>query len=343
MESREGFYSALGRRLFVLQRRFDLALRTFDGIAKALEAHAPKHEVQALKAELARGMFSPETLRLLVREALRAQADPLVPVDLDALSRDIVPVVAAFDPSYLETVFDLIAALHHEGLKKTFLAYLERNLPGREAEMVDRIMTLDLDTARPVMRMLAAVAKPSAAEALRKLAGCHNAYLRCEAIALLSPSPEHLKDELGQLAESPQPELRIAALRTLAFHQCKPAGPLLVRKIQDPSFQKASLEERRELLRALFLLHPVRAEQLCTELIAKHGVFSTDEPMEQTRILCADFLGRETSSTEALHAVLAAGKRRPWNGQGLRDRAKDAAEAIAARMGKRITESGDVQ
>jgi hypothetical protein len=46
---------------------------------------------------------------------------------------------------------------------------------------------------------------------------------------------------------------------------------------------------------------------------------------------------------EALQAVVAAGKRRPWNSQTLRDKAMAAAEAIAARMGKRLTESGDIQ
>jgi eukaryotic-like serine/threonine-protein kinase len=334
-------------RDFILQRRFNLAFHTFDAIAKAIEAYAPKHEVAALKGELARGMFSPETLRMLVREALRpaplgAQAEPFVPVDLDALARDIIPVVNAFGPTYLETVFDLVTNMPHEGLKKTLFAYLERSLPGREVELVDRIMTLDLDNARPIMRILCSVRKPSATEALRKLAGCHNAYLRCEAIALLSGSPEQLKDELEKLTESPQADLRVAALRTLAFHQCKPAGPLLVRKIQDASFQKLSPDERREMLQALFLLHPVRAEQLCIELLAKHGVFSTDEPLEQTRTLSAELLGKETRSMEAAQAVIAATKRRPWNSQGLRDRATAAAEAIAAKMGKRLTESGDL-
>ena len=334
-------------RDFILQRRFDLAFQTFDAVAKAIEAYAPRHEAGAIKADLARGMFSPETLRLLVREALRGpplsmQAEQFTPVDLDALSREIIPVVSAFGPDYLETIFDLIPTVSHEGLKKTFLAYLERSLPGHEVEVVDRVMTLDIDNARPIMRILAAVKKPGAVEALRKLAGCHNAYLRCEAIALLSPSPEQLKEALEKLSDSPQPELRVAALRTLARYQCKPAGPLLVRKILDPSFQKLAVDERREMLQALFLLHPVRAEQLCIELLAKHGVFSTDEPLEQTRTLSAELLGKETRTMEALQAVVGAGKRRPWNGQALRDRATAAAEAIAARMGVRLSESGDV-
>ena len=335
-------------RDFVLQRRFDLAFSTFDAIAKAIEAYAPKHEVQNLKGELARGMFSPETLRMLVREALRT-APPgsgneiFAPIDLDDLAREIFPIVSCFGPTYLETIFDLVPTILHDGLKKMFLGYLERSLPGREAEIVDRIMTLDLDNARPIMRILAAVKKPGATDALRKLAGSANPYLRCDAIALLSASPEHLKDELGQLAESPQADLRVAALRTLAYHQCKPAGPLLVRKMQDASFQKLALEERREMLQALYLLHPVRAEAVSIELLSKHGVFSTEDALEQTRALAAEYLGKETRSMEAVQAVIAASKRRPWNSQLLRDRATAAAEAIAGRMGKRLTESGDLQ
>jgi serine/threonine protein kinase len=334
-------------RDFILQRRFEMAFGTFDAVARAIEAMAPRQDSPVLKAELARGMFSPETLRMLVREALRQPmpmaAETFHPIDLEQLSRDIIPVVNSFGPTYLETIFDLISAIPHEGLKKTFLAYLERTLPGREAEVVDRIMTLDLENARPIMRILQSVRKPTAIEALRKLTGCANPNLRCEAIALLSASPEHLKDELGQLAESPDPVLRVAALRALAYHQCKPAGPLLVRRMQEASFHKLSIDERKEMLTALYLLHPVRAEAICIELLAKHGVFSTEETLEQTRSLAAEFLGRETRSMEALQAVIAAGKRRPWNSQTLRDTATAAAEQIAARMGKRLTESGDVQ
>jgi predicted Ser/Thr protein kinase len=334
-------------RDFILQRRFDLAFSTFDAIARAIEALANKNDAASLKAELARGMFSPETLRMLVREALRTpppgmQAEPFAPVDLDTLAREIIPVVNAFGPTYLETIFDLVPTISHEGLKKTFLAYLERALPGREAEVVDRIMTLDLDNARPIMRMLASIKKPSAIEALRKLTGCANPNLRCDAIALLSASPEHLKDELGQLAESPDPALRVAALRALAYHQCKPAGPLLVRRMQEASFHKLGVDERKEMLQALYQLHPVRAEAICIELLGKHGVFSTEENLEQTRTLAAEFLGRETRSMEAVQAVIATSKRRPWNSQTLRDTSAAAAEAIAARMGKRLNESGDL-
>src|SRR6185437_6922304 len=350
----------LSTRDLLLQKRFGEVFQTFDSIAKAIEAYASNQEAGPLKAELARGMFSPETLRILLREARSAVqprppgaasrsgqhalwVQPSPPVDVDAIAREIVPVVSAFGPDYLSTVLELVPSISHEGLRRTFLAYVERNLSGREDVVADRAMTLDFEGARPFVRMLAAARTLGARDALRKLTGSHNPHLRCEAVALLAQSPEQLKEELEKLVESPEPDVRVAALRTLASHQCKPAGPLLVRKIQDAAFHKLSIEERREVIEALFQLHPVRAEQLGIEILAKHGVFSTDEPLDQTRALAAELLGREARSMEALQAVIAAGKRRPWNGQALRDRATTAAEAIAARMGRRLNESGDVE
>src|SRR6201999_1805451 len=122
--------------------------------------------------------------------------------------------------------------------------FLERNLPGRESESIDRLMTFDLDAARPILQILAAGKRPSATEALRRLAGCANPNLRCEATAMLAISPDQLRDELSQLAESAQPELRLAALRTLAHHQVRAAGPLLVRRVQDASFHELGVDER---------------------------------------------------------------------------------------------------
>jgi len=68
-----------------------------------------------------------------------------------------------------------------------------------------------------------------------------------------------------------------------------------------------------------------------------------DEAIEQTRALAADLLGQRARSNEALQAVLAATKRRWWNTQPLRDAAARAAEAIGARLGKRISAGGEGQ
>jgi hypothetical protein len=292
-------------------------------------------------------MFSPATLRLLFREALRAAEPaaspaPVAPIDLDAFARDLSPLLSALGPSHVEVILDLIPTTPNEVIRRELFGYLERNLKGRESEAVDRLMTFDLDLARPILQILAAGRRPSAIAALRRLAGCANPDLRCEATAMLATSPEQLKDDLVQLAESSQPELRLAALRTLAHHQVKAAGPLLVRRVQAASFHQLGVDERRAMLAALYALHPTHAEEISMELLHKHGLLTTEEPIEQTRGVAVEMLGREARSMEALQAVLAATKRRWWNSQPLRDKATAAAEAIAARMGRRLTESGEV-
>jgi hypothetical protein len=237
---------------------------------------------------------------------------------------------------------DLVGAVTHEGLRKLILGYLERVLPGHEPGVVDAVMTLDLETARAVLRIFAGLKTSGAEEALRRLSGCAIPALRCEAIAFLAAGPEQIKDELLQLAEGGPPDVRLAALRTLASHQIRAAGPLLVRRVQDASFHQLTLEERREILSALHALNPARGEAVAIEALQKHGLL-TDDAVEQTRALSAELLGREARSQEALDAALAAAKRRPWNSQQLRDAAAAAAEAVAARLGRRILPGGEVQ
>ena len=338
-------------RDMLLAHRFEVIFSMHDALTKAIDAAMPPSDSPTLRAELTQGMFTPETLRMIVREATRFQlgqaaltspSSQLRPIDVDALALGLGPVMMELGASHLEAVMDIVGGVTHDGLRRVLFGYLESALPGREGLVVDRLMTLDVETARPILKILAAIKSQSAIDALRRLAGCVNANLRCEAIAHLSQSPEQLRDELTQLCDNPQPEVRSAALRTLAFHQVRSAGPVLVRRVQDPSFHQLALDERRELFNALSSLNASRAEAIAIEIVGKHGLL-VDEAVEQTRAICADLLGREARSIEALEAVLTAAKRRFWNSAPLRDAATAAAENIAARLGKRITPGGEVQ
>ncbi len=200
--------------------------------------------------------------------------------------------------------------------------------------MVDKLVALDLDSARPILKALAASRRPAALDALQKVAATGGPGHRCEATALLATNPDQLRDELLQLVENQDPAVRAAALRALAHHQVRAAGPLLVRRVQDPSFHQVAAEERRELLSALFALHLARAEAISIEILAKHSLLGTDDATEQTRAICAELLGHNSQSQEALDAVLGALKRRWWNSQLLRDAAAFAADAIAGPNGQ---------
>ncbi|AKT37756.1 serine/threonine-protein kinase [Chondromyces crocatus] len=326
----------------ILGRRFDLLFGMLEAVGRSLATLAPK-EAPALVPELARGMFPPETLRLLIREATRGSGPggaPVTPLDLEIVARGLDGVLEHLGAEHIQVTVELLPQVTHEDLREVLLNYLTRALPGHEPRVVDAVMTMDLENARAMLRIFAGSHTPGAIEALRRLSGCGIAALRCEAIAYLASSPEQLRDELMQLAETGTPELRVAALRTLAFHQIRAAGPLLVRRIQDPAFQKLLLDERRELLAALFTLNPSRGEGVAVEVLNRHGLL-VDEAVEQTRTLAAEMLGRESRSQQALDAVVAAAKRRPWNSGELREAATAAAEAIAARLGQRFAPSGE--
>ncbi|WP_437999547.1 protein kinase [Sorangium sp. So ce185] len=339
---------AASARDLILARRFDVLFGMHDALEKALDALAPRQQGGALATELARGMFPPDTMRLLLREATRVVAPgapgaaaPPAPVDLDLVAQRLAPILHKLGSETLPVAMEVVGHVGHEPLRRALLGHLERTLPGHEEGVVDALMTLDLDVARPILKMFAASRTQGATGALKRLSGCANAALRCEAIAHLATSPEQIRDELLSLAESAPPEVRVAALRTLAHHQVRAAGPLLVRRVQDSSFHQLTLDERREFLGALYTLNPARGESVAVELLQRHGLLA-DDAAEQTRCLSAELLGREARSQEALDAALAASKRRPWNSQALRDAASAAAEAIAGRLGKRISTVGDL-
>ena len=242
---------------------------------------------------------------------------------------------------HVSSVLSVLDQVPHEGLKNLLLAYLQRVLTGREMEIAERVQSMSIETARPMLRLLAMAKSQAGYDALRRLASAPNPTIKCEATAFLAQTADQLKDELGRLAEAPQPEVRAAALRTMAFHQVRAAGPLIVKRVQDPSFNQIPIEERRELFTALYALNAPRAEQIAVEIVQKHGLL-VDDALEQTRALCAELLGLHAQAMPALEAVLAASKRRWWNTQPLRDAATVAAEAIAARLGRRISPSGEV-
>lgn len=263
-------------------------------------------------------------------------------IDLNAIARGLAPILAELGPSHLEAVLDVIGSTGKDPLRKVLLAYIERSLPGHEEIVLGRIRTLDMEIVRPLLKALAASRTPAVQKGLRKLAQAPaEPRLRCEIVASLAGSPEEMRDELLKLAEGPLPDVRIAALRALVGNDIRSAASRLGRRAQDSTFHGLPDNERRELLSTLYSLDPENAEVIAIEILQKHGLLADDD-VEQTRALVAELLGERARSEDALAAVLSATKRRWWNSQALRDKALGAAEAIAARLGRRISASGEV-
>jgi len=272
----------------------------------------------------------------------QAPTGSVPPVDLDAIARSLSGLLAQVGPTLIDAALDVLGPASHPELRRALLGYLERVLPGHEDLIAARLSSLDLSVVRPILRRMAAANTAGSLAALSHLSASPDPSLRCEVAASLARSPEALRDQLTQMAEQAEPEVRIAALRALVGHGAHAAAPRLVKRAQESSFHKLPEGERRELLAALYSLDPERGEPVVIDIVQKHGLF-VDEAIEQTRALAADLLGQRARSNEALQAVLAATKRRWWNTQPLRDAAARAAEAIGARLGKRISAGGEGQ
>ncbi|MBL8744445.1 MAG: hypothetical protein JNK04_25230, partial [Myxococcales bacterium] len=342
-------------RDLVLSRRFDVLFPMYDALRRCVDISVSQQRLYGIDPRtvgplLTRVMFGPETVKLLIVEAVRSNQHALMQgpaggggpaADLEWVSQRLAMVLNDLGSEHVNAVLSVLDQVQHERLRAVLFQFLQRSMAGRENEIADRIPSLPIDTARPLLRLLAAIQTPGGWDALRRIAAMPNPTMKCEAMAYLAQSPDQLKDELSKLAEHPSPELRQAALRTMAYHQVRAAGPLLVKRVQDPTFNQLPIQERRELFTALYALNPQRGEQLAIEIVQKHGLL-VDEALEETRALCAELLGQNAQGRDALEAVLQASKRRWWNTQPLREAALLAADAIAGRLGLRISPAGEV-
>jgi hypothetical protein len=115
-------------------------------------------------------------------------------------------------------------------------------------------------------------------------------------------------------------------------HNIAVAGPFLVLRIQDKTFLKLPLDERRQALKTLSKLKPKRAEEVCIELLRNAPLFRSSA-LESTRELAAFFLG-EIGGTEGAVAALLQQieKSKPWsNSKAVRESAAAGARRIAER------------
>jgi serine/threonine protein kinase len=333
-------------RELLADNRHEHAVALVEPLIASFTQYGMEVEARELRLLFARAIAAPDVFRQIVK--LAGQADPVAPeplpgalpepappppVGVEASRRLLDALLPELGPELVGAALDLRSEAAYDPVRAALFAFVERSAVGAERAIAERIPAFDADLQQHFLKLLAGLRTPGAHEALGLLTTDPNPQLRCEAIALHASSPEQIRDQLAELVQSPQRELRFAALRTLAAHQVRPAGPLLVMRMQDATFQQLAIEERRELFEALWHLHPSRAELLAIELVQKHGLLA-DEALDQTRTLCAELLGRIATSAEALEAVLGAAKRRPWNTPSLRTVATEAATAISVRAGK---------
>jgi serine/threonine protein kinase len=336
-------------RELVVDRRFEALLVVLEPLLRAFDALVQPAEAQEIRRFLAQSVLPGETFAALVRAAAAvppapephpgAQPAPAASPELEAARRLLAVLLPELGATQVPAALDLLGEIAQPAVRQSLLDLVDRAIVGAELAVAERIPSLEPELAFRLMRLVAGLRTPAAQQAFALLAASASPAIKCEAIALSASSPEQIRDQLAELVQSQDRDVRFAALRTLAGHQVRAAGPLVVMRMQDATFQQLAMDERRELFEALYQLNPSRAELLAIELVQKHGILA-DDKLDETRALCAELLGRSAASNEALEGVLAATKRWPWNTPPLRTVAQAAAEAIGARLGKSIPAAG---
>jgi hypothetical protein len=318
----------------IVSGRASLALSLHGALLEVLAARvrgAGSDDARAIAAAVGRAMFGGNALPLALKavegtreeEPARAALAAVITMGLAVASAEEAPRVLAALP---------LAA--DDRLRAPMLEFLVRCADDAGArEIAKQIGALAPDLARAILATLAASPNaqgPTVRAIVLALTEGGDPLMRLEAVLAQAATPDAVRAELVRLVDDAREDVRLAVLRAVAARGVKELGPLLVRRIEEPAFHGLSTEERHETLRALFAMHPARAEQLVIELLSQRQVLK-NEARDRTRAIAAELMGEHGTSAEAMQSLAAAAK--GW--WGISDELKGAAQAAAKAIEER--------
>jgi eukaryotic-like serine/threonine-protein kinase len=284
----------------------------------------------AVRRDLVRRLLGNEALGCVLREVGRP---PVTEADRLAIARFAGPLetlLAELGAEHFDAVLATAAHVEVEQVRPPLMKYLAHHARGNEQKLGELLSDAHLGRARAILAILSRVETDEARRALRQAERSSSADLRVEAVAVRAArSAGDLKQELTALAADPDSAVRIAALRTMARHKLKEAGPALSQRIQSPAFHRLSADERRLALETLFGLSPLRAETVALELACRQSVI-TRSSHDETRLAALELLGRVSNEPKLAQALEEVARK--WtNSELVRAAAAEAARAIRER------------
>ena len=309
----------------VVAGRLALVLAMHEALVARLAVRVRGEDFQRLSAALTNALFGAETLQLSLE---RLQKEPSeVPL--------FEPILKTLWAAELPTALAVLAAAPLGPLRDALSRFVERVLPGHEAEIVQSLGGMEPGLAVGLVSLLGRSGTADGKRALAQLAASDDPTLRIEAKVLLASSAEQVQGELMQLLESGSAFVRMAAQRAVTRHALKQAWPAIARQVRAPNFHELGADERRALMHTLVALSSDRGEPMAVELVKKGGVF-TSEDRETSRALAAEALG-ECSRSPATAATLREVSQTRW---GTGDETRAAAAAAAKKIAARLEEEG---
>jgi serine/threonine protein kinase len=302
--------------------RLEIVVRLHQALVERLTGRINEPQtVAALVAGLTNAMFGGETLDLMLK---RLREDP---AGVDAF----VAVLGMMSANELPSILRSLREGHAPNVRNVLAQFVERALPGREAEVAQAAIGTDPDTASILLRILGRAQTMGARQILSQLAQHEDVNVRIEARVMMSASPEQAQNEVNGLIENQNVFVRLAALRAAIRFGLRGSWPNVARAVNAKGFPELGSDERRELLRALLVLSPERGEPIALELAKKGGVLVSGE-REATRALAAEVLGDCSRAMSVAHALNELAQTRWGISEETRQAAGTAAKKIASRV-----------
>lgn len=211
--------------------------------------------------------------------------------------------------------------------------FVERAARGREADIARAIVDAPREVAVRLLAVLSRVKTSAAAAEISRLSSHADDDVRLDAKLLAGADVDAAQESVIAMIDAADVKSRDAALRAVGRHKLTRAIPTLLRHLRAPAFVERSVDEQRELLRALLKLSPSQGEIVALEIVRRGGMFQSDA-REATRIVAIELLGELGVSRAAVDAMRDIA-RTHW---GAAQATRDAAERAARSMDERTSE-----
>jgi serine/threonine protein kinase len=302
--------------------RIDVLVQLYNAVVERVGHRVSNPENQKkLATVLTSAMFGGETFDLVIR---KLRDDP-------SRVDTFLPILGLLPSSELPVVQTALREPAPPQVRSLLLSFLERHLAGRENEVAQAAIGVDSEVAAAIVALLGRAGTPAARQALSGLAQTDDVNVRVEARILMMGSPDQAVGEVSRMIENPSALVRMASLRAMIRYGLRGAWVAVQRAVMAKPFFDLGADERKELLRALFLLSPERGEPMIVDLVKKGGVLAS-ESRESSRALACEVLGEFSRSRAAISGLNEVLQSR-W---GTSEETRQAATAALAKIAARI-------
>jgi hypothetical protein len=248
---------------------------------------------------------------------------PLPTAVVEGLER----ILSVRDESFFEPALDHWVSDKDASVRTALLPYIRKWTNGREALLGKRIEQAPSAAALELLELAGSLETTEIGAAVA--AGLKSEHPEVRAAALRGLADDDRHGDIAVLLHDASSDLRCEALRVVARRKLRPAGPLVVRRIQQESFAGLGSSEKKEWLLCLHALNAVRAEEIAIEMLGRAPMIP-NEANDRNRALALDVLAA-SDTEDALAAVRKAARAGWWNSPAVREAAIRTAGLIEAR------------